>query len=337
MTESKKISVVVPVYNEEANICTAYRRLVDVGKSLGKGYELEIIFTDNHSEDRSFELITSLAQCDQRVRGVRFARNFGFNKSVLTGYRLARGDAAIQIDCDLQDPPELLPEFLARWEAGHDLVIGVRRTRKDGQTLQWARSLYYRLLERLSEDNVVANSGDFRLLDRSLLEQLHWVDDAMPYVRGLTSVLSHHQGFVFYDRSPRKAGKSKFPLRRLINLAVDGLLSHSTIPLRFATYAGLIISIITLGLTLMYVIGWLFFSADWPAGFATTTVLLLLGISLNATFLGILGEYVARIYIQVRKRPLAIIERSVNIPHNRNATATSFELNSTISSRGSTL
>jgi polyisoprenyl-phosphate glycosyltransferase len=309
----KKISIIVPAFNEAENIATVYQRVSEVFVSLKDQYDVEIIFTDNHSDDGTFEIISSLAQADRRVRGVRFARNFGFNRSVLTGYRLARGDAAIQMDCDLQDPPEVLPEFLRQWEAGHDLVVGVRKTREDGQGLQWARSLFYRLLQRLSDDNIVVDSGDFRLLDRTILEQLHWVDDAVPYVRGLTSLLARNQGTVLYDRRPRAAGESKFPLRRLLNLAIDGLLAHSTVPLRFASYTGFVISVLTFVLSLIYVIGRVFFSADWPAGFATTTVLLLLGVSLNAIFLGIIGEYVGRIYNQVRKRPSAVIERSVNM------------------------
>lgn len=307
------ISIIVPVFNEEENIASAYGAICDVFKRLADRYDLEIIFTDNHSIDRSFDLIRSLAERDPRVRGVRFVRNFGFHRSVLTGYRLAAGEAAVQIDCDLQDPPELLPEFLKLWESGHDLVVGVRRTREDGQAYQWARRLFYRLLTRLSDDHVIVDSGDFRLLDRTILDQLRVIDDKAPFVRGLTSLLATNQIDVPYDRKRREAGESKFPLRKLTSLAIEGVLAHSTVPLRIASYTGLAIAVITFLLSIAYVLGRTVFGIPMPAGFATTTVLLLLGISLNAIFLGIIGEYVGRIYNQIRVRPMTVIETSVNL------------------------
>lgn len=309
----KLISVIVPAYNEEENLEMAHQRLSEVFEGLADRYDLELIFTDNHSEDRTFEVITRLAAADPRVRGVRFARNFGFHRSVLTGYRLAGGSAAVQIDCDLQDPPEVIPEFLAKWEAGHDLVIGARRKRDDGQGLLWARRMFYRILQALSDEKVAINSGDFRLLDRSMLDQLRWIDDAVPYVRGLTSLLAKNPADVMYDRRPRQAGESKFPFRRLVSFAIDGLLAHSTKPLRLATYVGIGISLTTACLSLYYIIARVLFSSEFPTGFATTTVLLLFGISLNGIFLGIIGEYVGRIYNQVRKRPMTIVERTVNL------------------------
>lgn len=316
MNESgkKRITVVIPVFNEVANVEAAYRRVSDVFAALADRYDLEILFTDNHSDDGTFDIVRGLAATDERVRGVRFARNFGFHRSVLTGYRLASGEAAIQLDCDLQDPPEVIAEFLTVWEQGHDVVVGVRRTRDDGLTLQWARKLFYRLLHGISNDNIVVDSGDFRLIDRSVLDQLKHIDDASPYVRGLTSLLARRQAVVPYDRQPRRAGDSKFSLYRLVGLAVDGLLAHSTVPLRVASYVGLAIAVLTFLLSLVYIIGRLAFSADWPAGFATTTVLILLGTSLNAIFLGIIGEYVGRIYNQIRTRPTTVIESSVNMP-----------------------
>ena len=261
----------------------------------------------------SFALVQALARDDDRVRGVRFARNFGFHRSVLTGYRLAAGDFAIQIDCDLQDPPEVIPEFLERWRKGYDLVVGVRRERDDGQTYHWARKMFYRLLATMSDDGIVIDSGDFRLLDRTILDQLRAIDDAAPFVRGLTSMLAAKPCTVPYDRRPRLHGESKFPLRNLLGLAVDGMLAHSIVPLRVATYTGLAVALVTFLSTLAYIVGRLVFHVPMPAGFATTTALLLLGITLNALFLGIIGEYVGRIYNQVRARPMTVIEQGINI------------------------
>ena len=317
------ISIVVPVYNEESNIERAYQRLCKVFDAQSDRYKLEIIFTDNHSSDRSFDVIRGLANRDPRVRGVRFARNFGFHRSVLTGYRLATGAAAAQIDCDMQDPPEVLPKFLELWERGHDVVVGVRRQRSLSQTHQWARNLFYRVLQRISDDGVVLDSGDFRLLDRSVLDQLRVIDDATPYLRGLTSLLAKSQVGVPYDRTSREAGASKFPLSRLIAFAVDGVLAHSTVPLRLSMYLGLAIATVTLILSFAYILARLVFDVSMPEGFATTTVLLLFGISVNAILLGIIGEYVGRIYSQVRIRPTTVIESAVNlIPEGGNGART---------------
>jgi polyisoprenyl-phosphate glycosyltransferase len=313
-TERKLISVLIPVFNEEGNIRRAYDAVRDVFEQMKDRYTFEIIFTDNHSTDNSSAIVSELAAADPRVRAVRFARNFGFQRSVLTAYRLASGDAAIQIDCDLQDPPTVFPRFLDLWEQGHDVVVGIRRFRQESKLLQWARRVYYRLLKRLSDDNLMLDSGDFRLIDRSVLDQLHLINDVAPYTRGLTSLLATKQIGVAYDRQARQAGVSKFPVGKLIALAVDGLITHSIFPLRLAAFIGLGISVLTCLASFFYIFSRLFFGINWPAGFATTTVLLLFGISLNAIFLGIIGEYVGRIYNQVRSRPTTVIEFSVNMP-----------------------
>ena len=310
---AKLISIVVPVYNEEANVAAAHAAITQVFASLAPRYDFEIVFTDNHSLDATFERIAEIAKSDSRVRAVRFARNFGFQRSVMTGYRLARGDAAIQIDCDLQDPPSIFPQFLELWAQGHDVVVGIRRFRDENTLLQWGRKFYYRLLRKISSDNLMLDSGDFRLVDRSILDQLRHIDDASPYTRGLTSLLASNQTGVPYDRAVREQGQSKFPLIKLIGLAIDGFVAHSTAPLRMASFAGLLIALMTSLASVFYIVGRLFFGLEWPEGFATTTILILFGISLNAVFLGVIGEYVGRIYEQVRLRPTTVIERSINM------------------------
>lgn len=307
------ISIIIPVYNEESNVDAAYAAVEAVFATLTPRYDFEIVFTDNHSSDCTFQRIAEIAKSDPRVRAVRFARNFGFQRSVMTGYRLARGNAAIQIDCDLQDPPAIFPQFLALWEQGHDVVVGIRRFRNENKLLQWGRKTYYRLLKRISSDNLMLDSGDFRLIDRSILDQLRHIDDASPYTRGLTSLLASNQTGVPYDRAVREKGQSKFPLIKLIGLAIDGFVAHSIAPLRMASFTGLLIALMTAAASVFYLLGRLFFGFEWPEGFATTTILILFGISLNAVFLGVIGEYVGRIYEQVRLRPTTVIERSVNM------------------------
>jgi glycosyltransferase involved in cell wall biosynthesis len=307
------ISIIIPVYNEEGNVRAVYDAIVKVFGSLDSSYEFEIIFNDNHSYDQTFKRIAEIVDHDPRVRAVRFARNFGFQRSVMTGYRLARGAAAIQIDCDLQDPPTVIPQFLALWREGHDVVVGIRRFRNENFLMKRGRKFYYRLLKAISSDNLMLDSGDFRLVDRTILDQLRLIDDASPYTRGLTSLLASNQTGVAYDRAIREKGRSKFPLLKLVGLAIDGFVAHSTIPLRIASVAGILIAVTTGLASFVYLVGRLFFGLMWPEGFATTTILILFGISLNAIFLGIIGEYVGRIYEQVRLRPTTVVERYLNL------------------------
>jgi polyisoprenyl-phosphate glycosyltransferase len=306
------ISLVMPVYNEEANLDRAYAALIAVFKELPQ-YELEFVFTDNHSEDHTFERLVALAKSDSRVKVIRFTRNYGFQRSLLTAYRYARGDAAIQIDCDLQDPPELIPRFIALWEQGHDVVVGLRRRRQEPHLLTLGRRAFYALLSRISDDQVTRDAGDFRLVDRSVISRLKALNDFNPYVRGVVSSLAARETGVPYDRTQRMHGRSKFPLRKLVGFALDGILGHSVLPLRLASYAGLAISIVIFLLSLLYIFEALLFGRSWPSGFATLIVVILFGISLNAIFLGIIGEYVSRIYQQVRFRPLVVVESALNI------------------------
>jgi glycosyltransferase involved in cell wall biosynthesis len=306
------ISLVMPVYNEEANLDRAYAALTAIFDALPQ-YDLEFVFTDNHSEDKTFEHLTALAKTDSRVKAIRFTRNYGFQRSLLTAYRHASGDAAIQIDCDLQDPPDLIPRFLALWEQGHDVVVGLRRRREEPRLLTLGRRAFYFLLSRISDDQVTRDAGDFRLVDRSVIDRLRTLNDFNPYVRGVVSSLAVRETGIPYDRVQRIHGRSKFPLRKLVGFALDGILGHSVLPLRLASYAGLAISFFIFLLGLFYIVAALFFGRSWPSGLATIIVVTLFGISLNAIFLGIIGEYVSRIYQQVRFRPLVVVETALNI------------------------
>lgn len=311
------ISLVLPVYNEEQNILRAYETLCGVFDRLGT-YDIEFIFTDNHSDDGTFRVLQDLAARDRRVKVLRFNRNYGFQRSLLTAYRYAAGDAAVQIDCDLQDPPDLIPQFLAFWEQGHDVVVGLRRRRQENISLTMMRRSFYALLHRISDERITSDAGDFRLVDRRILDQLRQTQDLHPYVRGMIASLATSEIGIPYDRFRRVSGRSKFPLVKLVGFGLDGIISHSVFPLRLATYVGLTLSVVTFLLSLYYFVSAILLGHDWPRGFATTTVLILLGMSLNAIFLGVLGEYVSRIYQQVRQRPLTLIEHAVNIdavPH----------------------
>ena len=305
------VSVLVPAFNEEANVERLHAAVVAVFGGL-PDYDYEIVFTDNHSTDRTFALLTEIAARDSRVRVIRFARNYGYQRSVLIAYQSARGDCAVQLDCDLQDPPELIPQMLALWRQGHQVVYGVRKSLPDGALTRGSRRLFYRAIRALSEDDLPVDAGEFRLVDRRILTELRQVEDTSPYVRGLISAMGFSQIGFAYDRAARTAGESKFPLRAMAGMAVDGLLNHSLLPLRLASSVALVIGTLTFLLIIGYLVGRLIFGQHWPAGFATTTLLLLLSITLNALCFGILGEYVGRIFMQSKRRPIPIIEAMVN-------------------------
>ncbi|WP_423605157.1 glycosyltransferase family 2 protein [Sphingomonas sp. MS122] len=316
MTAPTLVSVIVPAFNEEATVERAYREITAVFEAL-PGHALELIFTDNHSTDATFAILRRIAGADPRVRVVRFSRNNGYERSLLVGYQRARGACAVQIDCDLQDPPRLIPEMLALWREGHQVVYGVRRALPDGPVTTRLRRIFYAGMQALSDDELPRDAGEFRLVDACILAELRKVDDTSPYLRGLISAMGFSQVGLPYDREARVAGQSKFPLSKMLGLALDGLLNHSLMPLRVASITGLTVGICTFVLTLVYLAGRLVFGQSWPAGFATTTMLLLLGITLNAIFLGIIGEYLGRIFRQVKGRPRPIVEVEIGCagPH----------------------
>jgi polyisoprenyl-phosphate glycosyltransferase len=307
------ISICIPVYNEELNIEPFYRRVSSVIDGLSDRYRFEILFTDNHSSDTTFARLAELSRRDCRVRVIRFSRNFGFQRSILTNYMNARGEAAIQLDVDLQDPPELIVDFLRYWEEGYKVVYGIRRERPNESVwLHGMRKAFYRLVDYLSEETLPHDAGDFRLVDRCVLDQLKLVSDQQPYLRGLIASMGFRQTGIVYDRSAREFGSSKFNLVRLFGLALDGILQHSVIPLRIATFLGLIMSGLAALGAIYYLLAKLFFGADWPPGVATSTLLTLLSIGMNALLLGIIGEYIGRIYKNVKRMPITISEAVID-------------------------
>lgn len=306
------VSVLVPAYNEEANVKRAYRAITAAFQNL-PDHDYEIIVTDNHSTDRTFAILQALAAGDPRLKVIRFSRNVGYQRSLLMAYKAANGDCSVQIDCDLQDPPELIPQMLELWRQGHQVVYGVRRSLPDTAVTGFTRKLFYRTVRAMSEDDLPLDAGEFRLVDKVIIDELKQVDDTSPYLRGLISSMGFSQVGFEYDRQARVAGTSKFPFKAMLALALDGVLNHSLIPLRIASMVGLIVGSLTFVLMFVYLLGRLVFGQDWPAGFATTTMLLLMSISMNALFLGVIGEYLGRIFMQSKHRPTPIIEKSINM------------------------
>jgi glycosyltransferase involved in cell wall biosynthesis len=313
MTSSRRplISIVVPVLNEEQNIERLYATVQETLRPVADRYDFDFVFTDNHSTDSSFDILKQLAARDARVRVLRFSRNFGYQRSILTGYLNATGDAVIQLDCDLQDPPALILEFLHQWEQGYRVVYGVRRRRQEGFLITALRKVFYRTINALSEHPLPVDAGDFRLVDRRIVEELRNIDDATPYLRGMIATLGFRQIGIEYDRDPRQYGETNFRMRDLTQLAMDGIANHSTIPLRLATYLSQAIFLMACLVIAIYSAARMTVGSDWPAGFTTLAVLILISTSLNALLAGIQGEYIGRIYRQVQKRPLSIVENQL--------------------------
>ena len=310
-SEITTVSILVPSFNEEDNVERTYNTIVSVFDSLAN-YDYEIIFTDNHSSDRTFEILSGIAEHDSKVKVFRFSKNCGYQRSLLFAYQSAAGACSVQIDCDLQDPPELIPKMLDMWRSGHSVVYGVRRSLTDNAIVRYIRRSFYYVINAMSSDELPLNAGEFRLVDRRILDELRKVDDSSPYLRGLISAMGFSQVGFEYDRKARTAGESKFPFRAMLALAVDGILNHSIVPLRIASLVSLVVGTLMFLLIVVYLAGRLLFGQDWPAGFATTTLLLLMSIMLNAMFLGIIGEYLGRLFAQVKRRDVPIVEAALN-------------------------
>ncbi|WP_288987687.1 glycosyltransferase family 2 protein [uncultured Sphingopyxis sp.] len=306
------ISICIPVFNEEANVDRAIERVAKVFEGL-PDYRYEIVFTDNHSVDSTFHILSAAALKDERIRVARFASNVGFQRSILTGYLLARGDAVIQLDCDLQDPPELIGQMLENWRNGAEVVYGVRRKRKEGWVITTTRKIFYRLLDYLSEEHLPHDAGDFRLVDRKVVEVLRNIDDKSPYLRGMITLIGFRQVAFVYDRNEREFGESKFNVRSLFKLAMDAVVSHSTVPLQLASYIGFLLALSAAIFGASFVVAKFVAGADWPAGFATLAILILANMALTSMLLGIIGLYLSRVLTQTRGGPMSVIESSINI------------------------
>ncbi|MGH7820763.1 MAG: glycosyltransferase family 2 protein, partial [Candidatus Binatia bacterium] len=300
----KSVSILIPVFNEAENVDRAYEAVTRVFRSLADRYAYEILFTDNHSTDGTYDLLQAIAARDSRVRVVRFSKNFGLQQSIFAGYALSQGDAAVQLDCDLQDPPEMIPQFLAAWEEGYQVVYGVRRSRNESRLIALARRIFYRLMRRIGNDPLPLDAGDFRLVDRRLLREITKFWDYNPFLRASIAWMGFRQKGIPYDRAGRAAGESKFSFAGMASFALDGLVAHSILPLRLATYAGFTVGALAVAGFLFYLVGKFAFGQSWPVGLTTVLLLLMISISMNGLFLGVIGEYLGRLYLQSKGRPV---------------------------------
>ncbi|QCC02709.1 glycosyltransferase [Cupriavidus necator H16] len=305
------ISISIPVLNEAGNINALYARLTAVAEKMRDRCDLEFVFSDNHSDDDTWDILKRLAATDPRVKAIRFSKNYGFQRSIFANYLHTRGDAVMQIDADLQDPPELLESFFELWQQGYHVVYGIRKKRPEGWLLNNFRRLGYWVIDKISEHPIPRDVGDFRLIDRKVIEALSGIRTSSPYLRGMIAGLGFNQTGIPYDRDARVAGESKFNVSRLVRLGLTAVFNHSTAPLRAASFLGAVILAASFLGALYYVVLRLF-HPELPRGLASIHVLVLFGIGLNAFLLGIIGEYILRIYLVLRAEPIAIIEQSIN-------------------------
>lgn len=306
------ISISIPVLNEEGNINQLYQRLCALADQMQSRCNLEFIFSDNHSDDKTWSLLSDLASKDERIKAIRFSKNVGFQRSILANYMHTNGDAVMQIDADLQDPPEMLGAFFEEWRKGNQVVYGIRNKRPENFLLHNFRKFGYWVIDKISEHPIPRDVGDFRLIDRKVVDSLLQIKAANPYLRGMIAGLGFNQTGIRYDRNARIAGESKFNVSRLIRLGLTAVFNHSTVPLRAASFLGLLILLAsTLGALYYLVLKLLY--PQLPQGLASIHILVMFGIGLNSFLLGIIGEYLLRIYIVLRAEPIAIVERSLNM------------------------
>lgn len=312
--QKQLISIVIPAFNEEANIASLERELLAAVESLP--YSFEFIVIDNSSTDRTGELVKAICARDSRWKYLRFSRNFTVEMSITAGYHYAAGEAIVVLYSDLQDPPNVIPQLVEKWQEGYDVVYGVRHVRPgDAAWRNKAVKIAYRLIGWFSDVPIPHDAGDFRLITRQVRDALERCPEHNRYMRGLIAWLGFRQIGVPYERQPRQAGESKAPFTELLFFAFNAITSFSLRPLRLFTLMGMIILALSVIAAFIYALLWL--TGNPPPGITTVIVLLLAAIGLNSVGIGILGEYVGRTYAEAKQRPLYVVQEAVNIAPRR--------------------
>jgi len=312
MTQQIVYSIVVPVYNEEAVILETYGRLKKVMDSLNESYE--IVLVNDGSRDKTAAIAAEICEMDKNVKFIDFSRNFGHQIAITAGMDYAAGQAIVVIDADLQDPPEVILKMIEKWKEGFDVVYGKRKERKGESFFKKATAkAFYRLLRSMTNVDIPVDTGDFRLIDRKVCDALKKVNEKNRYIRGIISWLGFKQTGVEFTRDKRFAGVTKYPLRKMIRFAFDAITSFSYKPLKLASYLGFLLSLCSF-VYLLFVIYQRLFTDNTIPGWASTMAINLLFNGIVLLILGIIGEYIGRIYDEAKGRPLYLVRQTRNLP-----------------------
>lgn len=306
------LSIIVPMYNEEESLGFFFET---IERELAKlqGYSYEIVCVDDGSTDTTFALLQEKAAQDDRIKVIKFSRNFGKEYGLMAGLRFCKGRAAIPIDVDLQDPPELIADFVKKWEEGYDMVYGIRNDRKSDTVLKrWTAKLFYKTYNLMTKSPIPYNAGDYRLLDRKVIEAILSLKERNVFMKGVFGWTGFKSVGIKYRRQKRKAGVSKWNYWKLWNFALDGITASTTLPLRIWTYLGSLLSMTGMFYAMYIIIRTIRYGTDVP-GYASLLVFILLLGGIQMVILGILGEYIGRIFIEVKNRPLYVVEKKVNL------------------------
>lgn len=307
----KRISIVIPCYNEEVNVKQIYESIKSIFDEL-EGYSYEHIFIDNASVDNTPVILREIASEDPNVKVIFNSRNFGIVRSPYYGLLQATGDAAIIMACDFQDPPEMIPQFIRKWAEGYEIVIGVKNESKEASLMFMIRKLYYKLVNRLSDVHLFNNFTGFGLYDQRIIQILREIDDPYPYLRGLISEIGFDVATIPFIQPRRQRGITKNNFYTLYDLAMLGITSHSKIPLRIAAIIGFILSIVSLFMAFFYLFAKLLFWDRFTVGVATIIIPIFFFASVQLFFIGIIGEYIGAIHTQVLKRPQVLEKERIN-------------------------
>lgn len=308
----KRISIYSPAFNEEGNVRRCHAEVKAAMAPLLDRYEYEHLFGDNCSTDRTLPILKELAAEDPRVKVLTYSRNWGPENNSLTLIRHCSGDAIIPVLSDLQDPPSKIPEFIALWEQGYEIVFGVYTNRADSLPLKLVRRAYYSVVKNLSDEELIANHSGFGIYDRKVVDEVARMDDFNPYIRGFISGLGFRRITAPYLRQPRTAGITSYNVGRYLDFAINAILNHSIVPIRLATIFGITMSGLSFLMAIAYaiikILNWKF----QAPGATTTVVLILFFAGIQLSFLGVIGEYIGAIHAQVRRKPFVIIREKIN-------------------------
>jgi glycosyltransferase involved in cell wall biosynthesis len=309
MKKKKLVSIIVPCFNEDQVIGETYFRLIEFCKL--DNFDFEFIFVDDGSLDTTKDLLRSFFVKDNRVKLIFFSRNFGHQVAVSAGIEASSGDAVILIDADLQDPPEVMSDMIDLWENGYDVVYGTRVSREGESFFKlYTAKLFYKLLNKLSDIPIPLNTGDFRLMDRNVVNALNSMPEKDRFIRGMVSWIGFNQISLSYKRRERFAGISKYPLKKMINFGIDGIISFSSKPLKMSLFLGVSSSILSM-ISIFYVLLLRIFTNNWVEGWTTLMISILFLGGVQLIGIGILGEYIGRIYKEVKRRPLYVINEKL--------------------------